>query len=187
MKNNKSAVKIVLILLCVLLLGEIILFACRVNIAKGIYPILYNEIIEKVSDEYSVPKYLVCSIIWSESKFDPNAESSSGAMGLMQMTNSTFEEMQQRIGLKVDGQQIFEPEMNIRCGVYYISYLYRIYGDWNQTLAAYNAGLGNVKQWLDKYGEADFLENIPFKETREYISTVNKTYRAYINIYKKEK
>ena len=152
-------------------------------IEKKIYPKPdeYLPYVEKYSDEYGVPQELIWAVIKTESGFDSSAESGVGAVGLMQLMPDTFNEITTyRLKEGLDIGMRYDPETNIRYGTYYLSYLYGRYGEWDVAIAAYNAGLGNVDEWL--VNDPD-LEKIPFKETRNYVKKVNKTKEKYENIY----
>ena len=152
-------------------------------IEKWSYPMPdeYASYVNKYSAEYGVPSELVWAVIKTESGFDSSAESSVGAVGLMQLMPETFNEITtHRLKEGLDSGMRYDPETNIRYGTYYLSYLYQRYGNWDAAIAAYNAGLGNVDEWL----EIDpLLEDIPFAETRNYLKKVNKTKEKYENIY----
>ena len=117
-----------------------------------------DDIFERASVKYNVPLNLLKAIGKAESDFNPNAVSKSGAQGVMQLMPKTAE------GLGVTDS--FDPEQNIMGGSKYISDLLKRYdGDTKLALAAYNAGMGNVK----KYGGIP-----PFKETQNYVVKVMK-------------
>lgn len=149
-----------------------------------LYPLRYEEHIEKYSDDYNLDKYLVMAIIKAESNFIPDAHSGV-ARGLMQITDETALWIAKKNNMDFDLEDIENPEINIKMGCFYLDYLLDYY-DNNQTLAlaAYNAGMGNVDKWLknpDYSKSGSDLDNIPFSETKDYIEKINKA----INIYKK--
>lgn len=153
-----------------------------------IYVRNYSDIISAYCAEYEVQEELIYAVIWCESRFRKDAESSAGACGLMQLRKTTFEEMLMRLDLPKYGD-IFSPELNIRCGIYYLYYLYGLYGDWSVALAAYNAGMGNVNEWLSDTRYSDdgaTLKAIPFDETEAYVQKVLDTKEMYRKLYKKE-
>jgi len=148
----------------------------------------YSSYVEKYSSEFGVPEELIWAIIKTESNFDSSAVSSVGAIGLMQLTEPTFDELTNfRLKEGLDPGMRYDPETNIRYGTYYISFLYARYGNWNTAIAAYNGGLGNVDKWLkdENYGDLQTgtLHNIPFKETANYVKKVNKAKSMYEKLY----
>ena len=164
-------------------------FICT-KIEQAIYPKPpeYASFVAEYSQKYRVPENLVYAVIKTESKFDSSAESSVGAIGLMQMMPDTFLWLaKDKLGDKFPAGMLYDAETNIKYGVYYLSWLYDRYSDWDIALAAYNAGLGNVDKWLEDPEISDLesgkLINIPFKETREYFKKVNKALDKYDRLY----
>ena len=186
--------------------GRLVLFVLVLSIAFGflfdfictrielsIYPkpAEYKSFVKEYSEKYRVPENLVYAVIKTESKFDSTAESSVGALGLMQMMPDTFTWLtNDRLGDRFSVGMLYDPETNIKYGVYYLSWLYDRYTDWDKALAAYNAGHGNVDKWLEDPTVTDLasgtLQNIPFKETREYVKKVNKALEKYESLYNKK-
>ena len=141
----------------------------------------YSSYVEKYSAEYSVPEELIWAVIRTESGFDSSAESGVGAVGLMQLMPDTFEEITTyRLKEGLDIGMRYDPDTNIRYGTYYLSYLYGRYGDWDKVIAAYNWGLGNLDEWLDG---GHSTEDIPVKETSNYLKKVNKAKEKYEKLY----
>jgi soluble lytic murein transglycosylase len=130
-------------------------------------------------------------MIRTESGFDPKAESHKGAKGLMQITDQTGLWGAQEIGIKdYHSQRLFEPDINIQIGAWYVRRLLNQYkGDLTLTLAAYNGGSGNVARWLgdSRYSEdGKTLNHIPFKETKQYVKKVRKNLKQYQKFYEKK-
>ncbi|MBQ8408698.1 MAG: lytic transglycosylase domain-containing protein [Clostridia bacterium] len=151
----------------------------------------YAKHVSKYSAEYGVPEDLIWAVIKTESDFDSSAESGAGAVGLMQLMPTTFDEItNQRLKDGFDIGMRYDPETNIRYGTYYLSYLYARYGNWDTALAAYNGGLGNVDSWLadPDFGNAEsgVLYKIPYKETANYVKKVNKALKMYEKLYEGE-
>lgn len=158
-------------------------------IMKFIFPLKYKNIVIKYSEEYSgeddVDPLFIMSIIKAESNFDKDAKSNKGALGLMQVTPSTGEWIAEKLNEEMFAEdKLFDPDTNIRYGIWYINYLSKQFdGNLNLIIAAYNAGPGSVDKWLDdsSYSQnGEDLDNIPFVETDKYVEKVN----FYYNIYK---
>ncbi len=148
-------------------------------------PIEYEEYIESYAKEYGLDKYLVMGVIRAESGFDNDAHSGV-ARGLMQITDNTAEWIAERLGILYHEDMVENPELNIRMGCYYLSYLSKIYQNIETALAAYNAGPGNVSSWLDdkRYSKDGMtLYDIPFEETRKYVERVSKLTFIYSAVY----
>ena len=162
-------------------------------IERNTHPQTYADIIEKYADAYNIPKEIVFSVIKAESGFDPSARSEDDALGLMQMIPSTFEWLtgEEHLGEHLSVQSLYEPDVSIRYGAYYLRYLYQKFNcNWETALAAYNGGEGNVAQWLadPEYSDADGnLTYIPFKETRGYVQKVTNAREMYQKLYYEEK
>ena len=149
-----------------------------------IYPFKYIEIVEKYSEEYDLAASLVFAVIHAESRFRPDAVSKKGAGGLMQIAEITADWAANELPLTdFNGADIFDPEINIKIGCWYLSKLNKQFGGVTETvLAAYNAGSGNVSSWLkdDRYSDdGRVLRFIPFGETRLYIKKVNDNVPIY--------
>jgi len=154
-------------------------------VLKKLYPEHYSEYVEKYSSEYDVDKELIYAMIKEESNFNPDASSSKSAIGLMQLVQSTADEVGKE--LNIDSPNLKDPETNIKIGTKYISNLLKKYdGNIALSIAAYNAGIGKVDKWV-KEGlikeDGSDIENIPFNETKTHVRKVLKTYRLYKNLY----
>lgn len=176
-----------LVLSSLLLLALFLLLNSKWFLRK-VYPIHYGELISRYADQYEVDRFLVTSIIRVESGFRTGAESSKGARGLMQIMPETGRWVAREIGLeKFDDDMLFDPEVNIRVGTWYLRSLNQEFmRDRVIVLAAYNGGLGNVRSWLAEEqwtGKAEEVEQIPFPETRAYVRRVLAAYHRYKQIY----
>jgi len=142
------------------------------------YPLAYEQIVSGHARHYRLDPALVAAVIYQESKFRPSARSRSGAIGLMQLQPSTAEGIAIRTGgtrFRVD--DLYQPEINVRYGAWYLRHLLDKYGDERTALAAYNAGQDNVDRWLrDGRG-------IAFSETRAYVDRVEDLKRIYRDAY----
>ena len=156
---------------------------------KKTYPHSYETFVIKYAAEFGVPEKIVYAVIKTESNFDQNAVSSAPAFGLMQLTEETFEWVSGKLKEKPSAFDIYDPDTNIRYGVWYLSYLYGKFESWDVAFAAYNAGPGNVLKWLDSSeysSDGKTLDYIPFKETRNYVEKVNKAIKIYEKLYYSE-
>ena len=186
-KNNavmRSIVIISILLLSVLcgFLFQIIWDAVdRVN-----HPKEYTDYVEVYSYQYGVPEYVVYSVIKVESNFESGAVSDVGAVGLMQLMPETFVWLTTENGENLNAATLYDPETNIKYGTYYLSKLYLQFGTWDEVYAAYNAGPTKVSEWLEdkKYSEnGKTLDEIPFKETADYVKKLNKANEIYKKLY----
>lgn len=170
------------------LLVIILAFNLCVYVLRGFFPAKYVDEIKKYSEEYSVDPYLVMAVIKAESNFKKEAVSNKDAGGLMQITPSTAKWLAQKIKISdFKDEDVYKPEINIKLGCYYLSYLYDMYVDTNCMLAAYNAGHGTVDKWLSDSAYSTcgkVLEKIPYKETEQYINKVNSYTKIYRILYK---
>ena len=155
------------------------------HLIKWMYPIKYSDIVSEAAADFEVPEDIIYSVIRTESSFDPQAVSRAGAIGLMQLMPETYEWLLAVMGEELSADAIYYPEVNIRCGVYYLAYLKRELGEWETVFAAYNAGIGRVKNWLkdDRISEGGILINIPIEETANYVVKVAKAREMYQNLY----
>ena len=145
-------------------------------------PRVFSEYVQEYSFRYGVDANLVYAVIKAESNFDENAVSAKGARGLMQLMPITHTFIAHRLG--VTDYDIDDPETNIRFGTWYLGYLYEKFQSRYLCVAAYNAGEGNLRNWLVKYGTADGeLSWIPFPETRAYTRNVMRYYDLYRSDY----
>lgn len=186
-KRKKYAVGIAVVLLLLSLL--VYFFTLLEPVQKRyLYPYPYREIVEKYADTYGVDSSLAAGVILSESKFRNDVHSHRGAVGLMQlMPDTAYWIAEQLDDTSFSLSKLYEPETNIRYGIWYLSSLQKEFGG-NEilTLAAYNAGRGNVHEWMQRYGwTMDFarMEEIPYEETRAYVQAVLKNRVKYHNLY----
>jgi soluble lytic murein transglycosylase len=152
-----------------------------------LFPLPYKDEVFRNARAHSLDPYQVAALIRQESEFNPGAKSHAHAYGLMQVIPSTGRLVGRHEGVRVRTAALFDPAMNIRLGTEYLrGQLDSWSGDWTQTLAAYNAGPGRVHEWLSwsNYREpAEFVESIPFSETREYVQAVLRNADMYRAIY----
>jgi|APSaa5957512576_1039674.scaffolds.fasta_scaffold40542_2 soluble lytic murein transglycosylase len=167
--------------LCILLVCATA-FVVRGVLVYKIFPLDYEESIIKYSEEYEIDKYLVCAVIFAESGFDDTARSSAGAVGVMQIIPGTGEWAAEKIGIEsYNEQMLLDPDINIRIGCWYLSYLgAKFENDSEKFLAAYNAGPSKVEEWIDSDGT---LREIPYEETENYVLRIKRYYNIYKGLY----
>jgi soluble lytic murein transglycosylase len=150
------------------------------RVREALYPLRYEETIRQASRENGLEPTFVAGVIYTESRFRPEAESHQAAYGLMQMLPETAEFVQQRSGIRGDFK---DPRTNIRLGTWYLGYLDERYrGDERLMLAAYNSGEGRVDGWISEEG-FDIARDIPFKETRDYVGNALEAKKTYEELY----
>ena len=138
------------------------------------YPLRYSEFIRVHAREHGLDPALVAAVVYQESKFNARAKSGSGAIGLMQLTPETAHGIAIRThGSAFHTQDLYDAEINIRYGAWYLKNLFDKYGRERLVLAAYNAGQGNVDKWRAKG------EPIQFAETKAYVERVEDLKQIY--------
>ena len=163
------------------------------DVPKILYPIKYEDIVIKYSNEFNIDKYLIYAIIKAESNFNEKAQSSKGAKGLMQIIDKTAKDIlkkmdENQINEEDIENKLLEPEFNIKLGTKYISLLKEKYQNLELALVAYNAGSGNVDNWIDKgilNKDGSNIEKVPYKETNNYVRKILNYYEIYKAIYEK--
>lgn len=159
---------------------------------ESAYPQAFQTEVEHSSREFSIPKYFVWGVIRSESFYKKDISSPVGAKGLMQIMPSTGLKISELLGeqdFKVDS--LNTPAVNVRLGTKYLSRLLTMFeGKFPLAAAGYNAGPHRVERWVSLFGHLridEFIEHIPFRETRNYIKKVSKNFVSYEHIYEGEK
>ena len=184
-----TAKTVILTLLMAIICG-VSLDLLLTEIEKRAYPREYLDEVRSAADEFGVPENIIFAVMKTESNFNKTAVSSAPAYGLMQLTEETYLWIgNDMLGEDPSAFDIYDPKTNIRYGTYYLSFLYRKYGNWDTAFAAYNAGPGNVNEWLEDREISDEdgnLLNIPFKETRNYVKKVNAAIKKYEKLYYKK-
>jgi soluble lytic murein transglycosylase len=142
------------------------------------YPLRYEQIVRGHARNYDLDPALLAAVIYQESKFRADAKSSSGAIGLMQLRPQTAEGIAIRTGgTNFQVSDLYNPEINVRYGSWYLRHLLDRYGDEKDALAAYNAGQRNVDEWRAEG------EGIQFPETRAYVDRVEHLKGVYARAY----
>jgi peptidoglycan lytic transglycosylase len=142
------------------------------------YPLSYEQIVRGHARNYDLDPALLAAVIYQESKFKSDARSSSGAIGLMQLLPDTAKGIALHTGgSRFRVEDLYEPEINVRYGAWYLRHLMQKYGEERTALAAYNAGQNNVDRWR-RAGSG-----IRFSETRAYVDRVEELKRIYRRAY----
>ena len=177
-------------ILTILIAILIFYFGFMFAIKKYVYPYKYSEYVNKYSEEYGLDPYLVLAVIKTESNFDKTAVSKKDAKGLMQIMDTTGEWVAEELNINYFmPSMLFDPELNIRMGSWYLNNLEEEFDDnLDLVLAAYNGGSGNVNKWLshEEYSaDGENLDYIPFPETKKYVDKVKVNYNIYKYLYDK--
>ncbi len=146
------------------------------------YPRAYWTAVERVARQVGLDPFLILAVAREESRFDPQAVSPAGAVGLMQLLPATAREMEPDVGFR----EILDPETNLHLGSRYLAAQLRWFGDLWLALAAYNAGPGAARRFAARgLGDPDeFVERIPYAETRAYLRRVLQSYGIYRWLYR---
>jgi soluble lytic murein transglycosylase len=145
------------------------------------YPLHYAQYVRVHAREHDLDPALMAAVIYQESKFDTSAKSASGAIGLMQLTPATAHGIAVRTGGSAfHTRDLYDADINIRYGAWYLHNLFRKYDSEQLVLAAYNAGQGNVDRWRANGQE------IQFPETRAYVKKVERLKDIYRQAWGKE-
>ncbi len=167
--------------------GFLIIFLLFPQLGRLYYPFLFREEIEELGAIYDLEPELIAALIHVESKFNTAAESGKGARGLMQIMPSTGAWVAGGLGiLDFDPEDLFDPQVNLQIGCWYLASLREEFSSITTALAAYNAGRGNVKGWLNNGiwdGTPENRDDIPFLETRTYLSRIERTLHRYRSLY----
>lgn len=171
------------IVILLIVIVAVVLIISTNQMMKFIYKTEYSEYVEKYAKEYNIDKYLIYAVIKNESNFDKSATSNKDAKGLMQIMNVTGEEMANKLNIE---NELYNEETNIQLGVFYLSELIEKYDNYLIAIAAYNAGIGNVDSWIERgtiKADGSDVENIPYRETNNYVRKVFRDYKIYEKLY----
>lgn len=184
-----------LVLVALVALAAIAVTAFRPQVQDAVdtirLPLDHVELIREQSREKGLDPALVAAVIYAESRFRDNQESSAGAMGLMQVTPETASDIARESGADTfETGDLHTPEVNVRYGTWRLrDMLRRFDGDVALAAAGYNAGPGNAAKWkaeADAKGEPFRVDEIPFPETRHYVEKVLQAQKDYRKTYAKE-
>lgn len=179
--------KRVLLLLLIGLIG--VLFLNSNWIARMMYPIQFKEDISASASNYGVDPHLIAAIIRTETNYSTGQVSKKGALGLMQIMPDTADWIIKQADFSNVTRDMLQnrPDVSIEVGAWYLQSLHK---QFNQNsiavIAAYNAGPGNVRKWLDSGrwdGRLDTADQIPYGETRHYVQRVIYYYNKYKDLY----
>ena len=156
------------------------------------YPLAYWELVQRKAKETGLDPYLVLALIRQESLFDTHAVSPANALGLMQLIPSTAARLAKQLGIpQPTPEKLFDPELNLTLGTFYLQELLRLYAnDPVKALAAYNAGEAATARWESEILTDDpdeFVERITYRETLQYVKLVLRAHRLYRTIYAGQK
>lgn len=192
----KTPVKIAISLVIVLVMLVAAAFGMKYaynSYVYSTYPLKYQNDVEAAAAKYNVDKYLIYGVIKTESNFDPNAVSHAGAVGLMQLMEGSFEWIQtfyvDEEYEKYTFDDIKTESLNIDYGTHLLSILLDMYDDEDVAVCAYNAGVGNVNEWLKDSRYSDdgkTLKTVPFSETENYRHIVAQNKSCYEQLYKNQ-
>ncbi|MBR3885797.1 MAG: lytic transglycosylase domain-containing protein [Clostridia bacterium] len=166
-------------ILVIFAISVVVLFLFSILVLNIFVPKKYKNYVFEYSNEFGLDSNLVYSIIKVESDFETNAVSKSGALGLMQLLPKTARWIAEELNEDYSKEKMFEPEVNIRYGCFYLKYLFDKFKTPEIVICAYNAGEGKVLEWIDE-GNLD-RDEIDYEETRNYLAKVERFYRIYNN------
>ena len=153
---------------------------------RAAYPLPFEQSIRQWSSHAGIDPMLTAGLIRQESAFEPEARSGANAMGLMQLLPKTARLVASGAKVRYSRAQLFDPDYNVHLGTIYFSGLRKSFGNVESALAAYNAGEDRVTSWTagQSYREiAEFVDSIPFTETREYVEIVTRNADIYRQLY----
>lgn len=180
MRKTNVVFKILLITVLVFC----VLWAVLYCALRSAYPVKYVKIVDKYAFEYNLDRNLLYSIMKNESGFSKNAVSEKNAVGLMQITPETANWIAEE--MNIESFSLSDPETNIKFSCWYVNYLCSSFETVETAVAAYNAGEGTVKKWLNdgRYSnDGVILNDIPYNETKKYVSNVISAYNIYNKLY----
>jgi len=154
---------------------------------QALFPKPFWPDLKRYSSQNALDPYLVASLIRQESEFNPAAVSRKNAVGLMQLLPKVGKGVAKQEKLRhYSAQQLFTPAINLQLGTRYFRTMVDKFGAFEYALAAYNAGSDRVEEWLGagKYRDPqEFVESIPFTETREYVQAIQRNANVYRQLY----
>lgn len=192
MNYKKAAVRSAVII-CIAALSVIIGIIYQnlsVKADKNRYPVEFADFVEKYSDEYGVPEYIIYAVIKDSSDFDSSLLAETGEIGLMQVSPDILEQYSSALRDNYDAGMLYDPETNIKYGTYHLSKLYLRLGTWKAVFAAMHTGEPTVQEWLLDETVSDIEENvkpklrdIPDKDCEKYTEKLLKISDKYKYLY----
>lgn len=190
-ENERLKNKKILVCGLIILILIVFLIVFKNKIQRIFYPKSYEEFVSMYSDEYGVDENLVFAVIKAESNFQEDAVSHKDALGLMQIMKETAEDVARKYNIEIDfnnsEREILNVQNNIKIGTKYLAVLLEKYKNIEVAVAAYNAGIGTVDNWIEKgiiKSDGSDIENIPYKETNNYVRKILRNYKIYQDLYK---
>ena len=190
-ENERLKNKKILVCGLIILILIVFLIVFKNKIQRIFYPKLYEEFVSMYSDEYGVDENLVFAVIKAESNFQEDAVSHKDALGLMQIMKETAEDVAKKYNIEIDfnnsEKELLNVQNNIKIGTKYLAVLLEKYKNKEVAVAAYNAGIGTVDNWIEKgiiKSDGSDIENIPYKETNNYVRKILRNYKIYQDLYK---
>jgi soluble lytic murein transglycosylase len=158
---------------------------------QAIYPMAYPDLVRRYGPPAGNPEHYLHAIMHKESGFDPRVISYADARGLLQMIPPTSRKVAQVMNEPYSDEDLLSPEPNVRLGATYIGSLFKkFHQQMPLSAGAYNAGPGAMMRWLDRFGTRpmdEFIELIPYEQTREYSKRVCSIYARYRYLYANER
>ncbi|MCJ8276231.1 MAG: lytic transglycosylase domain-containing protein, partial [Bdellovibrionales bacterium] len=160
------------------------------SIWQFVYPRAYEDYVLAHSQKFAVPAEFIWSIMKAETNYRPDAISPVGAKGLMQVMTHTGRKVASLMGTEIQGEDLLKPHVSVKIGSRYLKrVLKKFKGKVPLAAAAYNGGPHRVHKWLSQFGHLEmdeFIEHIPFLETRNYVKKVVRYYTVYNLLYNKD-
>lgn len=191
--DAKKIAKRTLVIVCILILSVGIGFLCQLIGDAGDRrshprPAEYADIVEKYSNEFGVPEYIIYSLILNQSGFESNRVSKTGEIGLTQLSPDTFKWLTSLTKEELEPGMLYDPDTNIRYGTYMLSYLYTHYNRWEAVYAAFIVGHDTVEVWLSTPSLCDDKGNlkvIPDNDADRFVRNVKNDSDKYRTLYYK--
>jgi soluble lytic murein transglycosylase len=191
MKKHKKLLITTAVLAVVTVAAVFLLRWVHHQVLLKMYPRNYAEEVTAAAKEYDLDPNLVYAVIRQESRFQADAESGAGAVGLMQLTPETFEWLQKQESgsAELPTSSLRDPSVNVKYGCRFLAFLMKKYGVLHTSLCAYNAGSGRVDGWLKDSSlskDGKTLLSVPYPETEDYARKVEQNYEQYKELYGSE-